>query len=458
RVLTDGIPIVKLDDYDGRPSRRLVVCDFHNKGISKRSIPDPFLNEETLATLAILSGRSLVDNRLSMMRWACAQSQSPMVIISRRDAGGRDVVPPIQQPVELSESSVDPYGLTLALPERKEIEFLTIEEGEAPAQIHNTLPLELHLASQATAEWFRSGPWLQKRFTPLGDILAEATTPPEWVAPLLGYSPDNPSAALPTGEWSVTRLFEPLSHCMYQAFGTVVLNLKKAEEVSEELDPREIGQVVHTALEKIALIIERWPQGTATLEAAQRAFVDEMERQTNDAFAQAQGQLGELSPARRSAMSGQIARWNSHWADWARGRIRPAATIADSDIVEHFATSHPAFFQARHELLQSEPTLNKHGFNLKKWLLSAVRNVGRGSALHRESDEELTGARLPDGLPLSTAPTLRAFLVTDQFTDLVEVWRHGEECARALIGPAQFSIAELHFGAKAPAATMSHLG
>jgi RecB family exonuclease len=345
-VLSDGVDVVAVDDWDGRPCRLLLLLGVHDHGLTRRAPPDPLLTDGEIAGLGALSGRVAVDERLAQVHRASAQAERVLAVVTGRDSGGREVVPPIQlalravsirggtedgplvvEPAATGRPSVPSYGFELpGLPERAAVALEPVSSfgGEVPLDPPEHDDEEvLHLAVQATAEWSREG-------RGPADALGQ---PPGWLAAYLGVAEPCAEARLPPDQHSVTGLLRPLTHCPYQAFARAVLRVGEKREVSQELEPREVGNAVHDALERVGDVV--WRLEPRERDARAPELVSRLTAATTEAFQRAIGKLGPLSTARRASAEGRRDRWNAHWPQYVTSRTLAPAASEDRLLEDH---------------------------------------------------------------------------------------------------------------------------
>lgn len=458
-ICAQGVEIVHYEDYDGRPSRQLILTDVHDQGIAARPRPDPLLKPHELAALGRLEPRLQVGFRLDQLQRAAAQAEHAVALVSRHDTMGRVVVPPIELRLELESADIGPYGLTATgLPEIDALEGLVVTgaTGHPPPDS----PLG-RAARQATAEWYRAGrgplgapPRAQDvpgRDT-LAHLLAKRPTPPDWLGPWLGVEPDVEQARLPDDERSVTRFFEPLSHCLYQAFVRNVLRIGEPDTLSAELDAKEIGNAVHDALEH-AIAQGGWNHG-GEQEAVVARFREALSTRNAEAFERARSTFGALSPSRASATHGLEARWSTHWAAWAANRTRPHDRGDTDETLKLLLNDHLALDRTERLLRQAGraaglPELNR--FTPKDWILWICTRDLDDQAM--PVDELLcSGGRNP--LPRAWEQVARDFLQHRALRQTAAALRSLDRIRAALSQPLLGAVAELRFGEKAEPVTL----
>lgn len=428
-ALGAGVDVLAIDDYDGRPSGRLILLDVHHQGIARRPTPDPLLDDGELASLGVLAGPALVDFRMATVWRAAARAQEVIAIVAHRDAGGRDLVPPIQLRLEpLGVDEVGTYGLRAPLPERRRagaVERRVGGEATAPDPDHPVA----HLATQATLAWYREGrgprppaPGSASRYDGLQARLAALGPPgPDWLMPWLGHADGVPDAALPDRPWSASGLFEPMAACLYRAYAGAVLGVRKAEEIPEDLDPREVGSAIHAALQDLGVGLQlRVPHDLVpqvrddvaeALRAATRARLDEVRRD-----------LEGLSEARQAAVTGREARWSAHWPSWAASRVRSAAiSQREADFqVSSALREHPYVAAALEALTRTSAAVARQSPRaLQQWLIHQAIAVARGADSDHWTPETVVRTDEEWGeLPLALHADLAGYLRTDAFREV----------------------------------------
>ncbi|MCA9490843.1 MAG: PD-(D/E)XK nuclease family protein [Myxococcales bacterium] len=386
-ILFDGVDVVAIDDWDGRPCHTLLVLDVHDHGLSRRPAPDPLLHDDEIRQLGALTGNDRVHHRLRTLRRAAARAERTLLLVSRRDAGGREVVPPIQLDMRVvaPPAPIGSYGLDAPLPEVARVATVTAMDGTPVPAEHEDAAVRF-LATQATLEWVREGAAGSR-------TSVDACS---WLLPWLGHAEGVPEAGLPDRVYSVSALLQPLARCPWQAFTKVLLGVKPPPAVSADLDPRELGTAVHLALERAAAGI-----GFTLAQRDPDAVVALLRQRTEEAFDEVLERFGTLSPSRRASARGRQGRWAQHWESWAASRARwptldwPGAMMDHPDVVEAEALMRatvPACADAS-------------WWELRTWILARASGDGAGGV----PGEHLTsyGDR---SLPPSSAPDLPALL------------------------------------------------
>ncbi len=462
-LVATGADVLTYDDYDGRPSGLLVLLDVHDKGVARRPGTDPLLAPEALRALGVASGRALVDHRISQAHRARANAESTLAIVTARDAGGRDVVAPIQLDLRflqdlpgLDGAFRQSHGLTLDLPEIADMRALARVDG--PPREPDRADRLTHLARHTTAEWFREGRGLAPPAVDSSPLPPHATLAdrlrrsrplaPPWLMPLLGHSEGVPEAALPDAvEWSHSHLFAPLSHCLYQAWLKAVLRLREPKTVTEDFDPREIGSAVHDALEGVGASTA-WRAPEEDLEAAREALIVDLRAATQSSFDKKREEFGVLSEARLASTEGQIARWNAHWPIYARTRVKRIVDFVNSDGPKYFVQFHPQMHATVTALRDSTPDEPRVRDNtLRDWLTWASKEASAGHPLEQAPDDILLQFRERTGsLPGAWSGLIRQFVGRPVFARLVRVQRNAREMAEVFKGAMEAVAVEVPFG------------
>ncbi len=451
-VLPDGVDVLPLSEWDGRPCRTLVVLDVHDHGLARPHPPDPLLADEELRALGLPTGGDRLAHALRTVRRAAAQAGRTFLVVARTDASGRQTVPPIElERVEVSIGPVGSYGARLPLPEAQRHARLQAV-GAAPAEPPpGDLPDAAdrrRLARGASLEWLLEG---RQPHAPVPEVdppaslshalkAAEGTLPAA-LRPWLGYAEGVGEAALPElagpdRPHSVSRLLQPLARCAFQAFAGVVLGVEERAALTDALDPRELGRAAHHALEQAAAALDfRRHADAHDAEAAVAA----LQAATDGAFERLLEDLGALSPARTASALGLRDRWKRHFAAWVEARR--GWTPLRSDALR----DHPSVLAAEHRFRQLVPA----GAALPWWTVRAWIVQRR----HDPPDLPIEQLRWVDGssLPPATGPDLPAVL-QDPVMDEVRAALREAEAHRTLVqGDAgrwahTFVLAEVPFG------------
>lgn len=449
-ICAQGVEIVHYEDYDGRPSARLVLADVHDQGIASRPRPDPLLRPHEIAALGALEPQVQVQFRLDQLQRAVANAERSVALVTRHDPMGRVVVPPIELRLDPQPTEVAPYGLQgVDLPEIRDLERLQVTDagGTSPADT----PLG-RAARQSTLEWYRSGRGpvgappraveVPGRDT-LAHLLAKRPTPPAWLAPWLGVDPSVPEMHLEGGQRSVTRFFEPLTHCLYQAFVRNILRIGEPDTLSAELDAKEIGNAVHDALEH-AIASGGWNHG-GEQEAVVARFREALVARNADAFEAARSTFGALSPSRASATHGLQARWSTHWEAWAASRTRSYATGSSHDVYDLLLRDHLALQRAERALVEEG---HRRGlpelawYQPGKWIRYIAWMDLDDRAMSRDVLLDPAGANLPG----AWEDLCREFLGHRFLRQCARALRSIDRIRAALQQPLIGAVAELRFG------------
>ncbi len=461
-VLRSGVQVVTYEDYDGRPARQLVLLDVHDKGVGRQPAPDPLLTEAQIEALGAVPGPAWVLRQLDQVRRAAASAERVLAVVTRCDPEGREVVVPILLPLAPLAGSpgsadlpaipgpIPSYGIGLpGLPE--EVAHAGLVRGEgAPAAPARGPAGWRRLAVQATAEWYREGRGPMLPVTapqgPSASLVGhlESSAWPAYVRPWLGETGCTEHGGLPSGPQSATGLFTAVSHCMYQAFGAHVLGLRPVEEVTEDLDPREVGQAVHEALQRASAgSVWHLPRDAADgeREHAAEALAAALRVHTTEAFERAARALGGVSAAREASVRGRLQRWNRHWTAFARSRLGGPRRFKDFDQVKN----HPLFARAEQICRALSPAAGPvPSWRLQRWLLHVASGKMREVArLHPDLQLD-TGT--PEPLPSAMAPDLPAILHHPEVVVLEKVVRNLRWRAKAPELPVEAMGAEVPFG------------
>jgi len=386
-VLPEGVPVLTYAEWDGRPARQVLLLDVHDKGIARRPAPDPLLEDRELEAIGALTGSAQVGHQLAQARRAAANAETVLAIVSERDADGREVVPPIRldRIPMIEPPHVPSYGMIMqGLPESRAIGGLVRGLGR-PVPPEHPDPVLSHLAVQATTEWYRDGrgprdrtalpPSPAKRVATLEDWLTAEPEVPSWVAPYFGHAPEVPAARCPPGPHAATGLLTDAAHCLYRAFGSHVLELRPLASVTEDLDPKEVGQAVHDALQRASRGV-RWRAGDEAREAAMAQLVGSLTRETRQAFDEAVERFGALSEARDASARGRLDRWNRHWPSFAASRLGRAPDLQRDKQRNEFVSQvreHPAFIRAVRTIRHLAPAADQvTDWMLVRWLLEVL--------------------------------------------------------------------------------------
>ena len=442
--LHPGIQVLTYDEYDGRPCGTLVLLDVHDQGVAARPKPDPLLTQAAIASMGSLDGRAKVDRRLDQLERACAHAERSVAIVARHDTMGRALVAPIQLGLTLEPSDGGAYGLESSVPEHRERAALRIlpEDAGAPG----ATGLAQHLAVQASLEWSRAGrgPTVAPRATDIPGAptlthrLYSERMPAPWLTPWLGDARDVAEAQLAIdAPQSASRFFRPLTHCLYQTFVRNQLGIEKPEEVGEELDPREIGQAAHDALEKVATRAA-WATSSPDLPAVRASLSEALRTATGSAFDKRRDAFGALSPARRASTRGLELRWANHWRLYAERRVRGAQLDrGDSASAESLVYQHRSLDSATNALIASGelegcPPASRE--LVRKWVRDASEDLFNGQ-----------GPRF-GVLPAAWNPTLQNFLEHPTFRAVMRLRHLAYRLTMATRGPVLASAAEVPFG------------
>jgi type I restriction-modification system DNA methylase subunit/RecB family exonuclease len=341
--LHGGIEVLTYSDYDGRAVDELVLLGVHDKGLCAIPSPDPFLSESATAALGMAGGRQAVMSALVATLQAVSRAKNTLAFVNQRDASGRRVVAPIELnldedaglerwPEATCVPAVESFGLNL-MP-LMGLQVVPVEDANDFPKLQTKENTETeHLAIQASCEWYRAGKGTRKPVPPaaegvtetLADVLdRHAPLGPPSVMPYLGAvseSANDMSWAVKDGQaesWSVSRHFEPLTTDLYRFFVERVLRIRDDEPISDELDPRDIGNAVHGAFEDAnppeGSGIDWRPSGLGQeRDLAVAAARDTLVGLTREQIDKTKEEMGLTHPAILRATDGLRDRWNRHW-------------------------------------------------------------------------------------------------------------------------------------------------
>lgn len=403
QVLPDGVDVLPLDQWDGRPCRTLVVLDVHDHGLFRPTPPDPLLDEAAIAALGVPTPAHRRAHLLERLHGAATAAGRVVFVVSRTDPTGRDTVPPVD--LALAPADLPPpgsYGASLPLPELRRLGRLAVAPGVRPAPAADGE--RTFLARAANLEWTAEG---RQPHGPVADVAQPASlatvlravdpTLPAELRAWLGFAEGVPEAALPEDPerpHSVSRLLQPLARCAWQAFATVVLKVRERAELTDALDPRELGTVAHQALQ----------DATAALDFRRRPDPEDaalaLATATDDAFRSLLAGFGALSPARVASAHGLRDRWKRHLRSWV------AARATWPPLRSWEPRNHPTVVAAEDRLRQLAPAVrDEPGWAVRSWIV-AHRDHHPGG-----DDRELRRVDDRRDLPPSASPDLPAFLL-----------------------------------------------
>ncbi len=470
----------------------------HGKGLGAAAVADPLLNDGELASIGTLGGRSGRLFRLMQARRALARADRPFAIVARRDSTGRAVTPPLELDLDLEGGRValrelgldaaavesDSYGLDLPLPETASRRALVVSAvialsgGEFPSDERGVL------ADQSTAEWCRSGrgprPGSVSTSEDDGTLagLLDGLGPlgPARLAPWLGEIGPPPAGSTDwlggDGSWSVSRHFTPLTNCLFRFFVERVLLVRQDEEISDELDPSEIGTSVHGALEEANQpghpgVLWRVP--AEDLETAQKEAVVLLGRRADTGFDEARDALGHTDRALDVAADGLRSRWRAQWPKYAAGRVRGVEGLRRRHDDQRTALvgalpELDAALEAFRAEVEADPAAKSLGewcgtnTNApRKWIVWAGVSAQRGVDLTVLSKKELSLGPSASRATITQAfdGVLRRLLLRPEFRALVDAAHPRlaslETILPILSQPASAVEAELPFGRNAAA-------
>jgi RecB family exonuclease len=316
-----GIVTLPYSAYDGRDADHLLLTGVHDKGLARVPAADPILTPAELRAAGLAAPGDVARERLSIARWAAARAASTLALVSDTDASGRRVSPPVDLALAVDTRDAErSYGLAFELPESRDRAAFAAGSGASD-----------ELARQVDAEWARRGAAFAEAALALkpGDTLAdqlplELSRIPEDLLPWLGAAGPHPANGdgLPPGFTISASRLEAFTHCLYRAFCDSVLRLDVPDEVTEDLDPREVGTAVHAAIQK-ALEGKKLLVPERKLDDARAAALAEL-REVTEAAVEAEAAKrppsSDTKPI-RLAREGLSARWMRHWERYVAERI-----------------------------------------------------------------------------------------------------------------------------------------
>ena len=351
--LHPGVEVLRYDDYDGRRADVLVLLGVHDKGLAARRTPDPLLDEGCLASMGESVGETARRAALMQAVRACARANQVLAVVAQADTSGRVVTAPIELPLDANAGraalqrlgldadavALDSYGCAMPLPETTRRAVVAVVETIVSAPMPEDGPVA-RLAEQAHAEWCRAGRGGLPTTAPTPDHIPTLADVLDQTGPLgpdhlgiylgeLGTAPDG-TWLPPDDHWSVSRHFEPLTNCMWRFFVERILKIDEKQAISDELDPRGVGNSVHGAIEAANPIGGggvRWRVSAEALTAAQDEAVEMLRVLAGEGFSDALDELGHRDAAIDAATAGLQARWSQHWPAYARSRVQDSGTL-----------------------------------------------------------------------------------------------------------------------------------
>ena len=482
----DGIDVLTYDDYDGRAVDLILLLGVHNKGLTSAPTPDPVLSEAALWTLGEPAGRRRIVYRSLQALRAAANAKQALAIVASRDSTGRAVVPPIQVALDWEAGraalaqldlqadrvAMDSYGLGLGgLPETAERGVLVTRvdsEPTAPPQGH---PEVSRLALQASAEWYRAGvgamahpqvPKLEGEPTLLDLLGLYDPLAPAWLGRWLGDVGQVPWHSTDKGDllpWSVSSHFVPLTSCLYRFFSERVLRIKEREPASDELDPAEVGNAIHSVFEALNPldgqgIAWRVDGDARALDAARLDARASLTTTALARFAAVKGQL-HLTPTIDAATEGLRGRWERHWAMYVATRVRAveAGQEAASKVLANLVRAMPGYEPLLEvlEMTMAAWLAQDRKPKQQKWLDSALVASAGGETLAGRSPKDLA-ALCPRTIPAAETAPLDAFVQGPAFVGQTAALASSLGSFRALTsvlaGSVRAVLTEVPFGDK----------
>lgn len=407
-----GVTLLDYANYDGRPSRLCLLTGMHSKGVGQAPAPDPFFTDDVAATWGRCGGAAYVSFLMAQAGAAAGRAERSLACVVQRAADGRAVVPVSHRLISLTShkpaDGLRNYGLALEIEESRNHAALVVEDSAVPvagpAACGDTEAD--HAALMATVEWIRGGGTYERS----GDMSTDADAPadagpsvpdtkdpkkltlaeiiatdwgflPTSIKPYLGDGSSIPDAKIAQNKvLSASSGFEPMTHCLFQAYLKTTLGLKESEDLEEELSATEVGTAVHAALEEIGTD-PRWrPATEADVEDSvaelSKVLVEATGRHLNDLLKN----LPQATPALAAARMGLANRWGNHLKLYVRSRV------------ESQERARPAVLNAlEHELMNSADvarlkadaaarmTVKSHRDDAAAWIKQAVLAVIDGN-------------------------------------------------------------------------------
>jgi RecB family exonuclease len=425
RELHRGVTLLDYAHYDGRPSALCLLTGLHSKGVGQAPAPDPFFSVETAARWGRIGGAAHVRFLLEQATAAAARAGSARACVVQRAADGRAVVPVSHRLLALVDEEPPPalrnYGLELPTPEAGDHAALGVVAAPIPPEGPRAGgdAVTDHAAAMATIEWIRNGAALRRSAAPadapttLRDFVErDWDAIPAALRPWLGDASATPDAALPPdATLSVTGGFEPLSHCLFQAYLKTRLRLRAPETLEEELTAREVGSAVHKALELVG-VDPRWRPDPADRAAAVAWLTEELTRRAREQLEQQLERLPGVTPALHVARAGLAARWARHLALYVESRVEDRGSLDEGARKEAWTRAKGS---AEYGLLVAlaHSGLEKATYQDQacKWIPKAV--VALGASGDPSGDETLghcTGASRPIVREWTAGPEVQALL------------------------------------------------
>ncbi|HOI09749.1 MAG TPA: PD-(D/E)XK nuclease family protein, partial [Myxococcota bacterium] len=331
-----GVTLLAYDQYDCRPSALCLLTGMHSKGVGQAPVPDPFFTDDIAARWGRIGGAAHVGFLMDQATAAVARAGTAHACVIQRSADGRAVVPISHRLLHLEgdtpAETFRNYGLALQTPEAANRDALFAEPARVPKDAPAPCgePASDHAARMATAEWLRAGGAFEraqpadKDLEPitLRDIVSrDWDALPAWLRPYLGDTTAIATAALPVDAvLSVSSGFQPLSHCLFQAFLKTRLKLKEPETLEEELSAKEVGSAVHEALEHIG-IDPRWRPTEADLDAAIATLTAELKTEVDERLTAELAKLPQATAALETARRGLADRWKRQVEMYVDARV-----------------------------------------------------------------------------------------------------------------------------------------
>ncbi len=446
RVLERGCRIMRYLDYDHRPAELLLLTGLHASAFAAPSPPLPFITEELGVRLGLWGAEAQRAFRGRVIKEASALASSVYATLSQRDEAGHGTVASWGIELEDWHSKVGRYGLELDSPELTNVRALARASEVYPDE-HPHLSGDAwtnHLATMASAEWARAGSGKDRQGQPDGsDLLAQVSyyqpVHSSSLAPWLGDVSAYKEAKLKKrANLSVSSGFSALSHCLYQAYGQLGLRLRDDKLPNGETDHRQVGSIVHEALEH------------AGVSTAWRIHRDDAEMAYSELRNTLRGVLGAAferevfgTDVHKENAQQSAARWSKHLERYIQQRVE---WLDRPDLEERAG-------RLANEMLGGDAALDAavNGFDwradesrraFRRWLLRATvakaRSESPFASKHRRA--------LPSEVVLRIQDLANDELLHNTLRHLADVYKGYLALALAVNGPIAGAHTEWPFG------------
>ncbi|HOC99460.1 MAG TPA: PD-(D/E)XK nuclease family protein, partial [Myxococcota bacterium] len=403
-----GVTLLDYANYDGRPSRLCLLTGMHSKGVGQAPSPDPFFTDDVAATWGRCGGSAYVSFLMAQAGAAAARAERSLACVVQRAADGRAAVPVSHRLIRLlSHKPADGlrnYGLAVETEETRNHAALVVEDAVVPV----AGPVACgdneadHAALMATVEWIRGGGTYER-----GVDLAPGAEPPadagssvpdtkdpkkltlaETIATDWGFLPKSIRPYLGDGSainvakiardkvLSTSSGFEPMTHCLFQAYLKTTLGLKKSEDLEEELSAAEVGTAVHAALEEIGTD-PRWrPATRADVVESVRFLSESLTAATRRHLEDAVKDLPDATPALAKARLGLANRWGNHLKLYVQARVQSVEELNEDVLLRNLKDfKKSATFEALVADARSKMSVKSHVTAAVSWISMAIEAV-----------------------------------------------------------------------------------